>query len=67
MVTIGVYRRFRHLLLEGMPLRDQTGESKVTVPEGSATSYIPERVSRMEFTKSCGAIVLSTDGENCSD
>ena len=47
--------------------RTQVGISKVTVPEGSATSNMPERASRMEFTKSCVAAVLSTEGANCSD
>ena len=38
--------------------RTQVGISKVTVPEGSATSNMPERASRMEFIKSCVAAVL---------
>ena len=45
----------------------RAGESKVTVPEGSATSYIPKNASSMEFTKICVAGVLSMEGVICSD
>ena len=37
----------------------QVGDLVVTEPDGSATSKMPERASRMECTKSCVATVLS--------
>ena len=37
----------------------QVGDLIVTEPDGSATSKMPERVSRMECTKRCVAAVLS--------
>ena len=43
----------------------QVGDLIVTHPDGSATSKMPERASRMECTKSCVAAVLSVWGENC--
>lgn len=45
----------------------QTGESKVTVPVGSATSMIPEKASRIDHTKSWVVAVLSVDGTNWGD
>ena len=42
----------------------QTGEVRVTVPDGSATSKIPERASRMERKNSWVAAVLSAEGGN---
>ena len=43
----------------------QVGDLIVTEPDGSATSKMPERASRMECTKSCVTAVLSVWGENC--
>ena len=37
----------------------QVGDLIATEPDGSATSKMPERASRMECTKSCVAAVLS--------
>jgi len=48
-----------------MPPRAKADDSKVAVPEGSATLNIPGKVSRMEFTKSCVDAVLPTEGEKC--
>ena len=49
-----------------MPPRDPSG-SKAAVPEGSATSNVPEMASCMQFTKSRVSAIVSTEGENCSD
>ena len=43
----------------------QVGDLIVTEPDGSATSKMPGRASRMECTTSCVAAVLSVWGENC--
>ena len=42
----------------------QTGEVRVTVPEGSATSKIPESASRMERISNWVAAVRSAEGGN---
>ena len=42
----------------------QVGDLIVTEPDGSATSKMSERASRMECTKSCVVAVLSVRGEN---
>ena len=43
----------------------QVGDLIATEPDGSPTSNMPERASRMECTKSCVAAVLSVRGKNC--
>ena len=43
----------------------QMGDLKVTEPDGSATSKMPDRASLIECTRSCVAAVLPVWGENC--
>lgn len=66
-IAIGVGHGFRQFNGGAYRPGTQADESNVTVLHGSATSNIPERASRKEFTKSCVAAVLFTEGANCID